>query len=257
MRLLKASVIYFVIICVGLPLLYRFYVSSGKLQQPSFSMYGTKPQPETQGNRVKACFVVLIRNTELEEWRTSMLQLEDRFNKHHNYPYVFLNNVLFTDEFKKSVQALTKAKIDFGLVPSEHWSYPAFIDQGKAKHKREQMKRDGVMHGDKESYHHMCRFESGFFFLHNLTLEYDYYWRVEPGVSLCDITRDPFLLMQQNNLKYGFTISLHEYLNTIPTLWSTVRKWIDERSLRKNLPKDNAMQFISDDGGRTYNMCHF
>jgi alpha 1,2-mannosyltransferase len=32
-----------------------------------------------------------------------MKQMEDRFNKKYNYPYVFLNEEPFTDEFKTCV----------------------------------------------------------------------------------------------------------------------------------------------------------
>jgi len=32
-----------------------------------------------------------------------MKQMEDRFNKKFNYPYVFLNEQPFSDEFKTSV----------------------------------------------------------------------------------------------------------------------------------------------------------
>lgn len=34
-----------------------------------------------------------------------------------------------------------------------------------------------------ESYHHMCRWNSGLFAQEKRLAEYDYYWRVEPGVS--------------------------------------------------------------------------
>ncbi len=49
----------------------------------------------------------------------------------------------------------------------------------------------------RESYHHMCRYYSGFFHLHPLLQEFDYYWRMEPDVHYyCDLDYDPFLYMQ-------------------------------------------------------------
>ena len=49
----------------------------------------------------------------------------------------------------------------------------------------------------RESYHHMCRYYSGFFHLHPLLKEFDYYWRMEPDVHYyCDLDYDPFLYMQ-------------------------------------------------------------
>jgi alpha 1,2-mannosyltransferase len=81
--------------------------------------------------------------------------------------------------------------------------------------------------------------------------------------------------MQDEKKVYGFTLSLFEYIETIPTLWDTVkgtskrydsddRLLMDKRRsidfIRENpqyVPEDNAMQFISDDGGESYNKCHF
>lgn len=72
------------------------------------------------------------------------------------------------------------------------------------------MAKDGVIYGGSESYRHMCRFNSGFFYEQEPLLKYDFYWRVEPGIDMyCDIDFDPFLLMQANNKTYGFTIALY------------------------------------------------
>lgn len=65
----------------------------------------------------------------------------------------------------------------------------------------------------------MCRFESGFFFRHELLKNYEYYWRVEPSIGLhCNVDYDVFRYMKDNNKKYGFVLSLLEYTETIPTL---------------------------------------
>ncbi|KAG8854618.1 alpha 1,2-mannosyltransferase 2.4.1 [Serendipita sp. 411] len=61
--------------------------------------------------------------------------------------------------------------------------------------------------------------------------------------------------MQDNNKVYGFTLSLYEYHKTIPTLWEATKRFIEKNP--EYLPKDNAMAFISDDQGRSYNLCHF
>jgi alpha 1,2-mannosyltransferase len=78
-----------------------------------------------------------------------------------------------------------------------------------------------------------------FFFRHPLLADYDYYWRIEPSIKLfCDIGKlllpicgsqlinvayDPFLVMQDQKKVYGFTLSLYEYIETIPTLWDAVK----------------------------------
>ena len=59
------------------------------------------------------------------------------------------------------------------------------------------MVKSGVLYGGRESYHHMCRYFSGFFFRHPVLADFDYYWRMEPDVYYyCDLDYDPFLFMQ-------------------------------------------------------------
>lgn len=70
--------------------------------------------------RVRAAFVILTRNSELDALRKTMQQLEARFNRKFNYPYVFLNNEEFTDEFKQLTAGLTKAKVQYG---NQVWIY--------------------------------------------------------------------------------------------------------------------------------------
>jgi len=102
----------------------------------------------------------------------------------------------------------------------------------------------------------MCRFESGFFFQHELLADYQQYWRVEPSIKFfCDIDFDPFMLMKEQKKKYGFVLSLYEYIETIPTLWETTKKFMKEYP--QHIAEGNAMKFVSDDGGETYNKCHF
>jgi alpha 1,2-mannosyltransferase len=80
--------------------------------------------------------------------------------------------------------------------------------------------------------------------------------------------------MQDENKVYGFTLSLYEYIETIPSLWASVRGEQDPCGLTiqirrranalaefmelhpEHLAEDNEMAFLSDDGGLTYNKCH-
>lgn len=100
-----------------------------------------------------------------------------------------------------------------------------------------------------------------------------------PSVKFfCDIAYDPFLVMQDQNKVYGFTISLFEYIETIPSLWDSVKgrsapvflarrqrgleadapgAGIDFiKKYPEHIPEGNGMKFLSDDGGETYNRCH-
>ncbi|KAI5965437.1 KRE2 [Candida theae] len=206
--------------------------------------------------KVKATFVTLARNQELYDLIKSIRVVEDRFNHKYNYDWVFLNDVEFTQEFKDLTSAICSGKTKYGLIPKEHWSYPDWIDLNKAAESRKKMKEDKIIYGDSESYRHMCRFESGFFWRNPLLDEYEWYWRVEPGIEIhCDLNYDLFKYMQDNDKVYGFTISIHEFEKTIPTLWQHTKDFIEKNP--QYVDKDNFLDFISDDGGKTYNLCHF
>ncbi|KAF2188135.1 glycosyltransferase family 15 protein [Zopfia rhizophila CBS 207.26] len=214
------------------------------------------PPATVPGSRMNATFVTLARNSDIWEIAKSIRQVEDRFNRKFNYDWVFLNDDEFNDEFKKVTTALVSGKTKYGKIPTEHWSFPNFIDQDRAAKVREEMKEKKIIYGDSISYRHMCRYESGFFFRHPLMLDYEWYWRVEPSVELyCDIEYDAFKFMADNKKKYSFTLSLYEYVETIPTLWDAVKNFT--ASYPHHISEGNSMKFLSDDDGKTYNHCHF
>ncbi|WPH04539.1 Alpha-1,2 mannosyltransferase KTR1 [Acrodontium crateriforme] len=214
------------------------------------------PATPAPGERMNATFVTLARNSDVWDISRSIRQVEDRFNRKFNYDWVFLNDAEFDDTFKKVTSALTSGKTHYGKIGKEQWGFPEWIDQDKAKKVREDMHERKIIYGDSISYRHMCRYESGFFFQHDLMKNYEWYWRVEPSIELfCDIDYDPFKFMADNKKKYSFVLSLYEYVETIPTLWDSVKKFM--KTHPEHIAEDNSMQFLSDDGGETYNKCHF
>ncbi|KAF3915152.1 hypothetical protein ABW20_dc0103645 [Dactylellina cionopaga] len=216
----------------------------------------TLPPAAAPGKRANATFITLARNSDTWEIAKSIRHIEDRFNRKFNYDWVFLNDQPFDDQFKTITTRLVSGKTKYGLIPKDHWSFPEWIDQDKAAQVREDMRQRKIIYGDSVSYRHMCRFESGFFFEHELLDDYEFYWRVEPDIKLfCDVDTDPFVYMAENNKKYSFTISLYEYKETISTLWDTVKKFMVEYP--QHIIEGNNLKFISDDDGKTYNNCHF
>lgn len=204
---------------------------------------------------MNATFVTLARNSDLWEIARSIRQVEDRFNRKFNYDWVFLNDKPFDATFKKVTTALVSGTTHYGEIPKEHWSFPEHIDQDRARKVREEMAQKKIIYGDSISYRHMCRFESGFFFQHPLMKNYEWYWRVEPSIELfCDINYDTFKFMADNNKKYSFVLSLYEYVETIPTLWDSTKKFM--KAHPEHIAEGNSMGFLSDDGGESYNHCH-
>lgn len=221
--------------------------------------------PKYKGNdatisRENATLFTLCRNSELYEILDSIQQLETRFNGNFHYDWVFLNEEPFSPEFIELTSNMVSGRARYGLIPRKHWSYPPFIDQERAKEIRESRKWSAITYGSSESYRHMCRFNSLFFYKHPIMEEYDYYWRVEPHVNFaCDIIDDPFKFLKENKKKYGFTISMRELPNTIESLWATSKLYF--KKLATNVfdaeQTHNLLNFISDDGGESYNYCHY
>ncbi|OWB80347.1 hypothetical protein B5S32_g4615 [[Candida] boidinii] len=223
--------------------------------------------------RQNATILSLARNEELYDMLSSIQQVEDRFNNKFHYDWVFLNDKPFTDEFIKLTSSLCSGITRYGIIPYDHWSYPDFINQDTAKKIREMKKFQNIPYWKSESYRHMCRFNSGFFYKHPILNDYQYYWRVEPNVIFnCNIINDPFKFMIDNNKLYGFTISMLEFSKTIPNLFKLTKEFFLKNDLiKKNyLPNinDSLLNFITDISKfnnydeididkLNYNLCHF
>ncbi|KAK4076706.1 CAZyme family GT15 [Trichoderma aggressivum f. europaeum] len=177
-------------------------------------------EPDTSTPRANAAFVVLARNKEIDGVIQSIKSVERHFNRWYHYPYVFLNDADFDENFKATVRNYTSANVEFGKVEPGTWGFPDWIDEKVAKEGIAKQGDAAVMYGGMESYHFMCRFYSGFFYNHPLLLKYEWYWRVEPEITyFCDITYDPFLKMIENNKTYGFTIAVKELRETVPNIF--------------------------------------
>ena len=139
-----------------LPLLYR------KISEKHDKVFATGCLPvETDGPRANAAFVVLARNKELEGVIQSIKSIERHFNRWFNYPYVFLNDGDFDDVFKETVKNYTSSSVEFGKIDNSMWGYPDWVDHEVAKEGIRKQGDAAIMYGGMESYHHMCRFYSG------------------------------------------------------------------------------------------------
>lgn len=228
--------------------------------------------PVDDRNRTKiahenATILMLVRNWEIQEALISMRRLEDRFNKKYRYPWTFLNDEEFTDEFKVLTRGMASGEVEYGFIEPEVWDKPDFIDDELMQERMDDMEEREVVYGNSLSYRNMCRFNSGNFFRQPILDKYEWYWRVEPGVDFyCDINYDPFEFLRINNKKYGFVITIYEYVDTIPTLWNVSEEFFNAHP--DYLAKDNALRFITDktqlrafdldlESGNDYNLCHF
>ncbi|KAF5392834.1 hypothetical protein D9757_000961 [Collybiopsis confluens] len=232
-----------------------------------FEHHGPRP---TYPRKANATFLTLARNSDLAGVIHSMKQVEGRFNRDRHYPWVFLNDKPFSEEFIACTSAATASNTFYGQIPREQWIQPDSIDEERATKARKALSKvKGVFYAgtssiipkvalsdrtavaDSVSYRNMCRFYSGFFYKQPLLQNFKYYWRVEPDVNYrCEIEYDPFLFMEDNNKSYGFTISVPEQKETTPTLWDTSMDFFNRNP--QYLDPNNAMRFASKDGGKTW-----
>lgn len=237
-----------------------------KLPSNSYLQNTPMARDRSQLGAENATLVMLVRNRELEGALRAMRSLEDRFNRNYRYPWVFLNEVPFDDNFIEQTTLMASGKTYYELIPESDWEPPSFIDEDRLQHNLQNSK--DVIYGLLRSYRNMCHFNLGYFYRQKRMLDYEWYFRVEPDVEyMCDFQYDPFTLLRSRNKTYGFVIAIHEYENTIPTLWPTVEAFMKENP--HLLHPNNSLDFITSkeldvnqgypviNSSNDYNLCHF
>ena len=141
------------------------HINSFKVSRPSKALdtpFHTRCQePNTAGPRENAVIVMLARNSELETATRSVASLERHFNRWYHYPIVFLNDVGWDQAFIDAVTEASSGQASFEVIPKDLWGYPEWINQGQARSSMAQQESRGLLYSGLESYHHMCRFNSG------------------------------------------------------------------------------------------------
>jgi alpha 1,2-mannosyltransferase len=113
---------------------------------------------------------MLARNSDVDEAARSVREMEDRFNHKYGYPWVFLNEQPFSDDFKRCappssvfplvlivvfmhacknsrVSNVVSGPVHFGQIPEEHWYQPSWINETRATEERDKMEEEGVIYG--------------------------------------------------------------------------------------------------------------
>ncbi|KAI1190248.1 glycolipid 2-alpha-mannosyltransferase [Nemania serpens] len=249
---------------------FRVPVPSRELDVP---FYGTCREPDVDAPRENAAIVMLARNEEVEKARRSVESLERHFNQWFQYPIIFLNNEPWSDAFIETLNASTSAETFFDYVPQHEWLFPDWMNQERARASIKSQGDHGVLYAGKETYHHMCRFFSGYFYHVEALKKYKWYWRLEPDVDFsCAITYDPFREMARHNKVYGFTLALSEERRTCPGLFRRVSDWKESQNIPSTSlwlasitpswvpwPFRSLMSWFPhrDRHGDAWNLCHY
>ncbi|USP81251.1 glycosyltransferase family 15 protein [Curvularia clavata] len=230
--------------------------------------------------RENAVILMLARNSEAKGAAASIRSVQEKFNDNFGYPWVFLNDEAWDKEFIEQVttavqrtSATGNISVTFDVIPKTMWGFPSWIDQNRARQSMRAMEENKIQYAGQESYHHMCRFQSGFFYDHPSLLPYKYYWRVEPSISFtCSITYDPFAAMSRTSKRYAYTIALWERGQTVPSLFRKLSDYKASRNIHTSplwtamldpsyvpWPLRRGMAWLRnrDANGDLWNMCHF
>ncbi|KAI2643549.1 glycosyltransferase family 15 protein [Xylaria nigripes] len=235
--------------------------------------YTTCQEPDVDAPRENAAIVMLARNDEMEMARYSVEGLERHFNQWFKYPIVFLNEEPWDDTFIETLNASTSAETFFEYVPKKEWLFPEWMDIDKARASMKNQGDRGIIYGAKETYHHMCRFFSGYYYKLEALKKYKWYWRLEPDVDFtCSITYDPFREMALHDKVYGYAIALWEEKTTCPSLFRKVSDWKESQNIPSTSlwnagidpswvpwPFRSYMSWFShrDRHGDRWNFCHY
>ena len=254
----------------------KAYKENLKLYRDALSQKIDEPQVEglvrsdessyNAGNAVPATILSLVMNKDLKELVESIKQLEEKFNSKFNYPYTFLNDQDFSEEFKDTILHLLpkEREVRFGKIDPEDWNIPDTVDKDQYKHGVELLDSEGVSYATKESYHNMCRFYSRTFYKHPLLKDIKYAWRLEPGVKFyCDIDYDVFKFMEDQNKVYGFVLNLYDSPQSVKTLWRDTLDFLKENPEYINEQgsfdwiKENMQKPVNFNITEGYSTCHF
>lgn len=119
-------------------------------------VHGNAPnfRPRHDAERPHAAFISLVRNSELSGIQQSIRQLEFHFNSNvsHRYPWVFFNDVPFTQEFIDGTLNLTSGGAYYEVIPKKHWELPEWVDQDRFMNSLEYLGSVGVGKGWLVSY---------------------------------------------------------------------------------------------------------
>ncbi|ODV97820.1 hypothetical protein PACTADRAFT_47671 [Pachysolen tannophilus NRRL Y-2460] len=221
-------------------------------------------RPTENYQLANATLFSLVRNSELKGIVPVIIQIEEKFNNKFHYPWTFLNDEPFTDDFKTEVLKHTKSNCFFEVIPKEYWNKPSHIDPEKEKKGIKKLQEAGVPYADKDSYHNMCRFNSGTFYNIPHMKQFKWYWRIEPDTRYyCHINYDVFKFMEDHNKTYGFNINVYDVQETIETLWTTTLDFLKEHP--QYLHPEGAYDWLLEDLQypikakltKGYSTCHF
>jgi mannosyltransferase len=162
--ILKVAVLIF-LIYIGEILIHAHTNSVTRPRQDLDQPFATRCQDPVLAAlepRENATFVMLARNSDIDRARETIENIERQFNKWFHYPVLFFNDEDWDPEFIRILNQSVSGQANFDVIPRTDWSFPEWVDAAEARQSMMSQDKSGVYNGGTESYHHMCRFYSGY-----------------------------------------------------------------------------------------------
>lgn len=139
----------------------------------------------------RAVLVSLAHEDDLRPILSSIHQLEDTFNSRYSYDWVFYSTKPLSDKFRRLTSNATNATCIYEVVRDANWNVPEWARdahlQAQQTDDAHGAEVDVVGYGSDEAaplLRQIHRWKSGPFARENRLRDYDWFWRIEPGVSL-------------------------------------------------------------------------
>ncbi|KAF9112788.1 alpha 1,2-mannosyltransferase 2.4.1 [Mortierella sp. AM989] len=174
--------------------------------------------------KANGVLVILADEEGLQSARETIRQVEDRFNRDRNYPWVVLSPLPFTTRSQNLTKQLSKGAMSFGVVPHEQWRLPKWIDAAKIRN-GDYAKMKLGMNKTSLLTRHKWRYMSGFVAQHELLDSYEFFWRIDPGVEIfCDVEEDPMLTLKRSAQKFAWSLSSTVNEAGVTGAWLIIQK---------------------------------
>jgi mannosyltransferase len=140
--------------------------------------------PSSADAPLKAALVTLVQEDDISATLFSIQQIEDKFNNRHLYDWVFFSVQDLPERFKELTSNATNATCIFEVIPEENWNMPGWTDHSQLSDSHE-INSDCNPKTFKPlaDIRQMKRWSSAPFANERRLRNYEWFWRVEPGVS--------------------------------------------------------------------------
>lgn len=218
---------------------------------PSFANAGFRP---------RACLLMFLSSSTGDRVDPQLIystvtNVQQRFNNWFEYDWVFLSADGYefkNGKFIEEINALLPAeqysfKVEFAVASEDKfWHVPESVDVNKISDS--QIRLSQLEFGDSKFFRLMSRYFTGHLAREKFLEDYDWVWRIEPGLELlCDVRYDLFRWMQDRSQVMGFSLSHKEpHKELVEGLWDLSKKYAGAQTKKIVDYGENLYEFITE-----------